>query len=36
MIVERHGGQLLASSGQGGGAQFDIILPVNEPHGFSK
>ena len=36
MIVERHGGQLLASSGQEGGAQFDIVLPVNEPHGFSK
>ena len=31
MIVERHGGQLLASSGQEGGAQFDIILPVNGP-----
>jgi signal transduction histidine kinase len=29
MIVERHGGHLLASSGQKGGAQFDIILPVN-------
>ncbi|WP_316188865.1 sensor histidine kinase [Bradyrhizobium sp. SZCCHNS1054] len=28
MIVERHGGQLLASSGEGGGAQFEIILPV--------
>jgi signal transduction histidine kinase len=36
MIVERHGGQLLASSSQGGGAQFDIILPFNEPHDFSK
>ncbi len=36
MIVERHGGQLLASSSQGGGAQFDIILPVNELHDFSK
>jgi signal transduction histidine kinase len=35
MIVERHGGQLLASSGQGGGAQFDIIFPVNGPHAFS-
>ena len=29
MIVERHGGHLLASSGEEGGAQFDIILPVN-------
>lgn len=27
MIVERHGGQLLASSGLEGGARFDIILP---------
>ena len=33
MIVERHGGHLLASSGQEGGAQFDIILPVNEAAG---
>ncbi len=31
MIVERHGGQLLASSGGEGGAEFDIILPVNRP-----
>ena len=31
MIVERHGGQLLASSGREGGAEFDIILPVNRP-----
>ena len=29
MIVERHGGHLLASSGQDGGARFDIILPVS-------
>ena len=29
MIVERHGGQLLASSGNEGGAQFDIILPAS-------
>lgn len=28
MIVERHGGQLLASSAEGGGAQFEIILPI--------
>ncbi|CCE06420.1 putative Sensor protein [Bradyrhizobium sp. STM 3843] len=28
MIVERHGGQLLASSGEGGGAQFEILLPI--------
>ncbi|MGJ4941839.1 ATP-binding protein [Bradyrhizobium sp. HKCCYLS1011] len=28
MIVERHGGQLLASSGERGGAQFEIILPI--------
>jgi signal transduction histidine kinase len=27
MIVERHGGQLLASSGEGSGAQFEIVLP---------
>jgi signal transduction histidine kinase len=31
MIVERHGGQLLASSGREGGAEFDIILPANGP-----
>ena len=31
MIVERHGGQLLASSGREGGAEFDIVLPVNRP-----
>lgn len=36
MIVERHGGQLLASSGQDGGAQFDIVLPVNGPHDVSR
>lgn len=35
MIVERHGGQMLASSGQGGGAEFDIILPVGGPPDFS-
>ena len=35
MIVERHGGQLLASSGEAAGAQFDIILPVGGPHDFS-
>lgn len=28
MIVERHGGQLLASSGPEGGAQFEIVLPA--------
>jgi signal transduction histidine kinase len=31
MIVERHGGHLLASSRQEGGAQFDIILPAIVP-----
>jgi signal transduction histidine kinase len=31
MIVERHGGQLLASSMRAGGAQFDIILPSDVP-----
>jgi signal transduction histidine kinase len=31
MIVERHDGQLLASSIQGSGAQFDIILPSDVP-----
>ena len=35
MIVERHGGQLLASSGREGGAQFDIILPANGPVDFA-
>ena len=35
MIVERHGGQLLASSGREGGAQFDIILPANGPADFA-
>ncbi len=29
MIVERHGGHLLASSAQEGGAQFAIILPAD-------
>ena len=29
MIVERHGGRLLASSGREGGAQFDVVLPVD-------
>jgi signal transduction histidine kinase len=33
MIVERHGGQLLASSGSQGGARFEVILPVNSPAG---
>jgi signal transduction histidine kinase len=28
MIIERHGGQLLASSDVGIGAQFEIILPI--------
>jgi hypothetical protein len=28
MIVERHGGQLLASSVKGSGAQLQIILPI--------
>ncbi len=27
MIVDRHGGQLLASSGPAGGAQFEMMLP---------
>lgn len=36
MIVERHGGQLLASSRPEGGAQFNIVLPVNGPHDFSR
>jgi signal transduction histidine kinase len=29
LIVERHGGQLLASSAEGRGAQFEINLPVD-------
>jgi signal transduction histidine kinase len=33
MIVERHGGRLLASSGSPGGARFEVILPVNSPAG---
>jgi signal transduction histidine kinase len=28
MIIERHGGQLVASSGQDGGALFQMILPI--------
>ncbi len=36
MIVERHGGQLLASSRPESGAQFDIVLPVNGPPDFSR
>jgi signal transduction histidine kinase len=31
MIVERHGGQLVASSGNKGGALFQMILPINMP-----
>lgn len=31
MIVERHGGQLLASSGENGGALFQLILPATSP-----
>jgi signal transduction histidine kinase len=31
MIVERHGGQLVASSGQEGGALFQMILPIAPP-----
>jgi len=29
MIIERHGGRLLASSGDKGGALFQVILPIN-------
>ena len=35
MIVERHGGQMLASSDQGGGAVFEIMLPANSGHELS-
>jgi signal transduction histidine kinase len=31
MIVERHGGQLSASSDINTGAQFEIILPIEPP-----
>jgi signal transduction histidine kinase len=31
MIVERHGGQLVASSGKEGGALFQMILPIASP-----
>jgi two-component system sensor kinase FixL len=31
MIVERHGGRLVASSHDGGGAVFQIILPIGSP-----
>jgi signal transduction histidine kinase len=31
MIVERHGGRLIASSGDKGGAQFQIVLPIGSP-----
>jgi signal transduction histidine kinase len=31
MIVERHGGKLLASSEQGAGAVFQVILPTRSP-----
>ena len=31
MIVERHGGQLVASSGQEGGALFQMILLIASP-----
>jgi len=34
MIIERHGGQLLASSGGNGGALFQIILPFDRKAGF--
>lgn len=33
MIVERHGGQLLASSASQGGARLQVILPVKPPNG---
>lgn len=33
MIVERHGGQLLASSGPEGGALFEIVLPADAEAG---
>ena len=31
MIVERHGGQLSASSDRNAGARFQIVLPVPAP-----
>lgn len=34
MIVERHGGLLLASSAREGGTRFEIILPAQRPNGF--
>jgi signal transduction histidine kinase len=34
MIIERHGGQLLASPGGSGGALFQIILPFDQSAGF--
>jgi signal transduction histidine kinase len=33
MIVERHGGKLLASSGNRGGALFEIVLPARSRAG---
>ena len=36
MIVERHGGQLLASSRPEGGAEFDIVLPSEVSAASSK
>jgi signal transduction histidine kinase len=34
MIIERHGGQLSASSGGNGGALFQITLPIDQSAGF--
>lgn len=33
MIVERHGGRLVASSGETSGALFQMILPIDSPTG---
>ncbi len=33
MIIERHGGQLLASSAEQGGAMFKIVLPIKSAAG---
>jgi signal transduction histidine kinase len=33
MTIERHGGQLLASSDKNKGAQFQFILPINSALG---
>jgi len=31
LIVESHGGRIAASTGQGGGARFEVVLPVGGP-----